>query len=361
MVDFVHRKETPAAEPAKDIGSASMVDHPVLCPHCGTHFSVLQALVNAEAICPGCAKSVLVPPAPATGTPPEPAAPKSGGVSLKHPRDLIPNRAGARVKKPKPAAPDDENTEKIEKPSVAKLKSELKKKPKCPECESLMDPDDVFCVNCGFDRRKGKPSVPSPEKRSKVPFLLLLIVAAAAGVIGYLWWTRIRTPGRATLGRPAAESDAKTAAKAPPAAEPMVEPVADPVAASTTVDEAAPAAPAEEPPPVAIADAPPPVGEPPGESLPSSRETEARALVEGKLNQQFPLLARGDKTTLKTKDGRTYQGAFAGVAGTVVQLESEGTLYELQIGNLDRRSRSRVDEEYRNQLIDVLTKKYFAR
>ena len=279
------------------------------------------------------------PPPAGTGTESPPGESQGGGVSLNPPRSRSAGRGGP------PGKPDGASIEAsdegcVEHPSPDARKPTLQRKPKCPECGALMEPEDVFCVHCGFNRNTGtRPAPPVPQKSKPILPWLLLAAILAAGAVGYWWWLKNQASEPAVPDLPAIEPDA---AAAPEPAPPPAEPVAEPE--PPTVEEEAP-----------------PTAEPAPEPVPPARRAEARAAVEGRLDRQIPVLASGDNAILRTGNGKTYRGAFTGVEEGIVRLESAGTRYEIRVENLDRGSRARVDAAYRTQLIDKLTEDSLAR
>jgi hypothetical protein len=174
--------ETPLAVPASAVAAG---DAPirVRC-ECGKTLAVPARLAGKKIKCPGCEQPVSVPLG-------EPAREKSG----------------------QPASDGDDGLSDVD--GVASLLDEANLKAsatgrRCPDCRADMQPDDVICVNCGFNtetgrklgtRRTGRKETSKPVGRFQAnktgggKYAGLLKVVGALLLIGVAAILALRTAG----------------------------------------------------------------------------------------------------------------------------------------------------------------------
>ena len=138
---------------------------------CGKSFRVPDHLAGKRVKCPACKQPVVVTPPPGT---PAPAAaaihvacdcgkslsvrPQLAGKAVKCPGCGKPLRIPAAPTAGQPSAADPELTDAAD---VESLMDEVNLKAsatgrRCPDCRKDMQPDDVICVNYGFNTETGR-------------------------------------------------------------------------------------------------------------------------------------------------------------------------------------------------------------
>jgi len=218
------------------------------------------------------------------------------------------------------------------KPTSADADAALQRR--CPNCQASMPAHAVFCIRCGFDLRTKTTYHDLARKNLLMQRLLSALgVLIAIGLVV----TFVRRPAPepvapAPLAAPPllpAESPAETAPQAAP---------------PPAVDEAPAPAPQE------FAEEPPPSPEPEETALPLE---ELRSTLAAELDRREPLYRSGEAVVLYRTSGQVHRGAFAGITGEEVILRVGDLESRVPLQALDRRTRARVDPEYRQRLIDA--------
>lgn len=171
------------------------------------------------------------------------------------------------------------------------------------------------------------PVVPtSPARSPAKPILAGVLAVALIALAGY-WYK-----GRLTA-EPHATPPPQVAAAVPqPPPRPAPEPVAPPA-----------------PTPAAMSEQP---------------ETEEQALLRRIASQmlaKYPLSKAGDTVTLTLRNGISYEGVLVSVDDRNVNLEREDGPVQIALSTLDVRTRARVDNEFRIDLIKKLVRAHMAR
>ena len=212
----------------------------------------------------------------------------------------------------------------------------------CPSCGATMPSGAVICVQCGYDVRKG---VRIGETTGWPPYVRWLLAGAGVLIVVMLVRVFVRPrPISEIVAPPAVQAPAPApaaAVTAPAEALPAVTPV--PVAASESPAPAQTNAPATEP----------QVSE---EDL-AQLEADYRVSLKARLDQQQPMYKPGDAVELRKLNGLVIRGKLQALnAEQAVVLREEGAA-TVALAELDRESRVRCDQDFRDKFIEFLVKK----
>lgn len=102
-----------------------MADIGFACGSCGQNLEAPEEMAGTDVECPSCGATITVPePAPA-----------------QNPADII-----QQARSEEPSHPEAESE-----PAAAPAQTNA-----CPNCQAVMEPDAVLCVQCGFHKGLGK-------------------------------------------------------------------------------------------------------------------------------------------------------------------------------------------------------------
>lgn len=239
-----------------------------------------------------------------------------------------------------------------------KLKKEepAREEMSCPGCGKPLGVGAVICVQCGYDTRTGRRvDASSGRKISPVLLIGLALVIGAAGVVVYL---RSLDDGVRPTPPPASVTAAPEAPAPEPAAAPE-EPSAPAPASEPAVEAQATA---ETHAPAAAQEAPLTADEPPQPEI-NWEEVAAqqRDRIQVELDRRTPMFQEDESVELRLANGFIRRGIFRGATGGEIRLEEEGQgIQKIAFGQLDRNTRLRVDDDYRERYVDYLTRQRIA-
>lgn len=230
----------------------------------------------------------------------------------------------------------------------------------CPGCGKPLGVGAIICVQCGYDTRTGRRvDASGGRKVSPVLIIGLVLIIVAAGAVVYL---RSLDDGISPTPPPAPVA----AAPESPSQEP---PPASPESAPAPVAETAPT---ETAPPVdgttaseliavtetnAAEQAPEPAPEINWEEVAAQQ----RNRIQLELDRRTPMFQVDESVELRLANGFIRRGIFRGASGGEIQLEEEGQgIQKIAFGQLDRNTRLRVDDDYRERYVDFLTRQRIA-
>lgn len=215
----------------------------------------------------------------------------------------------------------------------------------CPQCNMQISPDAKVCVHCGYNFATGKktPGVRNFNLRRPLIRLgkcaLLLLIA----FVVYGQWPKIgpvlSSYADKLLALLPAGSPAELATPAPSAQDNAREGI------ESTAKKAV--QPAEK----AGGEAKPTADR----ALFEEKKVAAEKTIRWKLDSSVPLRKPGDKVELRRKNGQVAKGILSqvesdGVNGIVIVTTADGDA-RIELAALDKRSRIRIDPEYRERFI----------
>ena len=270
-----------------------MSDILVNCNHCGQVFSTPDEMVGQSLACPQCGKQVAV-----FASNVRPAG--SPKLQLKHDSVI----SGGK---------------------------------KCTSCGSIMAPEAVICIQCGYDTRTGSQYLDNPQKSRTLQWVLwgvgLIILAGLAKTFVFKSEVKEVSPPVAASAPQAPVPAVSVAATGETAA---VQPVtgvqtAQPSAAAAVTNKS----------PVDI------------EKL----AAEYRARLTEQLATTYPLYAPGDAVVLRRANGMVHRGTLVELKPAAVVVAGGGQTNEIPMTALDRASRLRCDPSFRVQAVDFHVQK----
>ncbi len=286
-----------------------MNDIPVTCDVCGQQFDVPADLAGRTVKCVRCETAVSVPFLDADVSEPTPKL---------------------RIKRDTPVGGGPTKT--------------------CPQCSAQADADAAICVACGFDFRTGK-KLRDPGKSSNA-LVLLGVGALSLLALGVAVWA-VTT----ILGMLGIVGQDETAPVQPPA---QVEPPpgAIPVEVVEEPEE-------EDMPGPVVEEAPEPEPIDPAileeqkrieeERQRLADEQAVRRRLTETLDERFPLFKRGDEVELRQLNGFVHRGTLVSVQGNQALVVFEDLRAVVNIEELDRDSRMRIDPDFRRRMIESRT------
>ncbi|MBN1268529.1 MAG: hypothetical protein JXB04_03000 [Kiritimatiellae bacterium] len=204
---------------------------------------------------------------------------------------------------------------------------------RCPLCDSSVPQESVICLTCGYDWRTGRQQQVG-FRPSGFPLSRILLVAAVAAAVGIAAYVYLRMkPAPTALPHPS-EAPAVTAEPAPTYAGP----------GETT------------PPPTeqerAAAEA-----EVAREAQMEADAAEFRAEMTRMLDARAPPYERNSPVAFRKTNGIIQRGTYLGVKEDVAILMQEQEMIEIALAELDRETRIRCDQVYRERYIEFLVQK----
>lgn len=224
----------------------------------------------------------------------------------------------------------------------------------CPGCGKPLGVGAVICVQCGYDTRTGRRvGATHGHKISPVQLIVLVLAIIGIGVVVYL-----RTLDDGVL-------------PTPPPAPVSVTPVATLQDAAASVEE--PAAPTSDTPSEATPETENPAPAP-ADSEPVAEEkaphpeinwdevaAQQRDRIKIELDRRTPKFQEDASVELRLANGFIRRGIFRGASDGEIRIEEEGQgVQKIAFAQLDRNTRLRVDDDYRERYVDYLTRQRIA-
>lgn len=222
----------------------------------------------------------------------------------------------------------------------------------CPQCSTKADADAAICVSCGFDFRTGRKL----QEAGKSSHALVLVgvgvlsllalgvaiwaVTTILGMLGFIGQDET-TPAQP----PAQEEQAPEPIPVERIEEPEDEPVMEPAPVIEEIPEPEPIDPA-------VLEEQKRMEE---ERKRLAEEAAVRRRLTDQLDERFPLYRRGDEVELRQLNGFVHRGTLVSVQGKQALVVFEDLRAVVNVEELDRDSRMRIDPEYRRRMIESRT------